>query len=30
MAIFLRGKEQILWDVMVNAAYVQPDNFLAP
>jgi hypothetical protein len=30
MAVFLRGKGQILWDVMVNTAYVHPMNFLAP
>jgi hypothetical protein len=30
MAAFLRGKGQILWDVMVNTAYVHPVNFLAP
>jgi hypothetical protein len=30
MASFLRGKGQILWDVMVNTAYVHPLNFLAP
>jgi hypothetical protein len=30
MAAFLRGKGQILWDVMVNIAYVHPMNFLAP
>jgi hypothetical protein len=30
MATFLRGKGQILWDVMVDTAYVQPMNFLAP
>jgi hypothetical protein len=30
MAAFLRGKGQILWDVMVNIAYVHPVNFLAP
>jgi hypothetical protein len=30
MAAFLRGKGQILWDVMVNTAYVHPMNFLAP
>jgi hypothetical protein len=27
---FLRGKGQILWDVMVNTTYVHPLNFLAP
>jgi hypothetical protein len=27
---FLCGKGQILWDVMVNTAYVHPVNFLAP
>jgi hypothetical protein len=30
MAAFLRGKGQILWDVMVNTAYVHLVNFLAP
>jgi hypothetical protein len=30
MASFLRGKGQILWDVMVDTGYVQPMNFLAP
>jgi hypothetical protein len=30
MAAFLRGKGQILWDVMVDTGYVQPMNFLAP
>jgi hypothetical protein len=30
MAAFLRGKGQILWDVMVDSGYVQPMNFLAP
>jgi hypothetical protein len=30
MAAFLRGKSQILWDVMVNTTYVHPMNFLAP
>jgi hypothetical protein len=30
MAAFLRGKGQILWDVTVDTAYVQPMNFLAP
>jgi hypothetical protein len=30
MAAFLRGKGQILWDVTVDAGYVQPMNFLAP
>jgi hypothetical protein len=30
LAAFLRGKGQILWDVMVNTAYVHPLNFLAP
>jgi hypothetical protein len=30
MATFLRGKGQILWDVTVDNAYVQPMNFLAP
>jgi hypothetical protein len=30
MVAFLRGKGQILWDVMVNTAYVHPLNFLSP
>jgi hypothetical protein len=30
MAAFLRGKGQILWDVMVDNRYVQLMNFLAP
>jgi hypothetical protein len=30
MEAFLRGKGQILWDVMVDTGYVQPMNFLAP
>jgi hypothetical protein len=30
MAVFLRGKGQILWDVIVHNSYVQPMNFLAP
>jgi hypothetical protein len=30
MAVFLRGKSQILWDVTVDNSYVQPMNFLAP
>jgi hypothetical protein len=30
MAVFLRGKGQILWDVTVDTGYVQPMNFLAP
>jgi hypothetical protein len=30
MAVFLRGKGQILRDVTVNTAYVHPVNFLAP
>jgi hypothetical protein len=30
MVAFLRGKGQILWDVMVNTANVHPINFLAP
>jgi hypothetical protein len=30
MAAFLRGKDQILWDVTVDTGYVQPMNFLAP
>jgi hypothetical protein len=29
MAVFLRGKDQILWDVTVDTGYVQPMNFLA-
>jgi hypothetical protein len=28
--VFLHGKGQILWDVMVNTTYVHPINFLAP
>jgi hypothetical protein len=28
MAVFLRGKGQILWDVTVDNGYVQPMNFL--
>jgi hypothetical protein len=30
MAAFLRGKGQIIWDVMVDNSYVQLMNFLAP
>jgi hypothetical protein len=30
MAVFLRGKGQILWDVTVDTSYVQLMNFLAP
>jgi hypothetical protein len=30
MAVFLREKGQILWDVTVDTGYVQPMNFLAP
>jgi hypothetical protein len=30
MAAFLRGKDQILWDVTVDTGYVQPMNFLDP
>jgi hypothetical protein len=30
MVAFLRGKGQILWDVMVDTGYVQSMNFLAP
>jgi hypothetical protein len=30
MVAFLRGKGQILWDVMVNTTYVHPVNFLTP
>jgi hypothetical protein len=30
MGAFLRGKGQILWDVMVDTSYVQPMDFLAP
>jgi hypothetical protein len=29
-AAFLRGKGQILWDVIVNTTYFHPINFLAP
>jgi hypothetical protein len=29
MAVFLRGKGQILWDVKVNTTYVHLLNFLA-
>jgi hypothetical protein len=29
MAVFLRGKGQILWDVTMDIGYVQPMNFLA-
>jgi hypothetical protein len=30
MAAFLRGKGQILWDVLVDTCYVELMNFLAP
>jgi hypothetical protein len=30
MAAFLRRMGQILWDVTVDTAYVQPMNLLAP
>jgi hypothetical protein len=30
MGAFLRGKDQILWDVTVDTGYVQPMDFLAP
>jgi hypothetical protein len=30
IAVFLRRKGQILWDVTVDNSYVQPMNFLAP
>jgi hypothetical protein len=30
MAMFLRGKGQILWDVTVDTDYVQLMTFLAP
>jgi hypothetical protein len=30
MAVFLRDKGQILWDVKVHTTYVHPLNFLAP
>jgi hypothetical protein len=30
MAAFLRGKGQILWDVIVDNSYFQPMNFLTP
>jgi hypothetical protein len=30
MVAFVRGKGQILWDVMVDTSYVQPMNFLTP
>jgi hypothetical protein len=30
MSSFLRGKEQILWDVMGNTTYFHPVNSLAP
>jgi hypothetical protein len=30
MAVFLRGKGPILWDVTVDNSYVQSMNFLAP
>jgi hypothetical protein len=30
MVAFLRGKGQILWDVTMDIAYVNPMNFLVP
>jgi hypothetical protein len=30
MAVFLRGKGQIIWGITVDTGYVQPMNFLAP
>jgi hypothetical protein len=30
MAVFLRGKGQILWDVTMDTGYVQPMNFFSP
>jgi hypothetical protein len=30
MVVFLHGKGQILWDVLVSTGYVQPMNLLAP
>jgi hypothetical protein len=30
MSAFLRGKGQIIWDVIENTFYVHPINFLAP
>jgi hypothetical protein len=30
MVAFLRGKGQILWDVTMDTAYVNPMNFLVP
>jgi hypothetical protein len=30
MAVLLRGKGQILWDVTVDTGYFQPMNFLTP
>jgi hypothetical protein len=30
IAVFLRGKGQILWNVTVDTCYVQPMNLLAP
>jgi hypothetical protein len=30
MVVFLRGKGQVIWDVMVNTTYVHLINFLAP
>jgi hypothetical protein len=30
MGAFLRGKDQILWDVTVDIGYVQPMDFLTP
>jgi hypothetical protein len=30
MGAFLRGKDQVLWDVTVDIGYVQPMDFLTP
>jgi hypothetical protein len=30
MAVFIRSKGQLLWDVTGNTFYVHPVNFLAP
>jgi hypothetical protein len=30
MSAFLRGKGQIIWDVVENTSYLHPINFLAP